>query len=32
MFSKKLKIKFKKLNENAVKPTFGSQYSAGADL
>ena len=25
-------IKFKKLNENAVTPTFGTQYSAGADL
>ena len=32
MFNKKLKIKFKKLNENAVKPTFGSEYAAGADL
>ncbi len=32
MFCKKLKIKFKKLNENAVMPTFGSKYSAGADL
>ena len=32
MFSKKLKIKFKKLNENAIKPTFGSEYAAGADL
>ena len=28
----KRKIKFKKLNENAVAPTFGSKYSAGADL
>jgi uncharacterized membrane protein YhiD involved in acid resistance len=25
-------IKFKKLNENAVTPTFGTEYSAGADL
>ena len=32
MFCKKLKIKFKKLNENAVMPTFGSKYAAGADL
>jgi dUTP pyrophosphatase len=32
MFTKKLKIAFKKLNENAVKPTFGTSYSAGADL
>ena len=32
MFCKKLKIKFKKLNENAIMPTFGSKYSAGADL
>lgn len=28
----KMKVKFKKLNENAVAPTFGSKYSAGADL
>lgn len=28
----KLKIKFKKLNENAQIPTFGTQFSAGADL
>ena len=28
----KRKIKFKKLKENAVTPTFGSKYSAGADL
>ena len=27
-----LKIKFKKLTENAVAPTYGSKYSAGADL
>lgn len=32
MFSKKLKIKFTKLNENATTPTFGTKYSAGADL
>ena len=32
MFFKKLKIKFTKLNENAVTPTFGTKYSAGADL
>ena len=32
MFCKKIKIKFKKLNENAVTPTFGSEYAAGADL
>ena len=25
-------VKFKKLNERAVMPTKGSQYSAGADL
>lgn len=28
----KLKIKFKKLNENACMPTFGTEFSAGADL
>ena len=28
----KLQIKFKKLNENASMPTFGTEYSAGADL
>ncbi|MBO5926811.1 MAG: dUTP diphosphatase [Clostridia bacterium] len=32
MFNKKIKVKFKKLNENAVMPTFGSEYAAGADL
>ena len=32
MFGKKLKIKFIKLNENAVTPTFGTKYAAGADL
>lgn len=28
----KLQIKFKKLNENAVMPTYGTEYAAGADL
>ena len=28
----RLQIKFKKLNENACMPTFGTEYSAGADL
>jgi dUTP pyrophosphatase len=28
----KLQIKFKKLNENASMPTFGTEFSAGADL
>ena len=28
----KTKVKFIKLNENAVVPTYGTQYSAGADL
>ncbi len=32
MFCKKLKIKFKKLTKDAIKPTFGTEYSAGADL
>ena len=32
MFGKKLKIKFIKLNENAVTPTFGTKSAAGADL
>jgi len=27
-----MKIKFKKLNENAVTPTYGTEFSAGADL
>ena len=27
-----MKIKIKKLNEKAVAPTYGSEYSAGADL
>ncbi len=27
-----MKINFKKLNENAVTPTYGSEFSAGADL
>ena len=28
----KLTVNFKKLNENAVTPTFGTEFSAGADL
>ena len=28
----KMKIRYKKLNENAVCPTYGSAYAAGADL
>lgn len=28
----KLTINFKKLNENAIMPTFGTEFSAGADL
>ncbi len=28
----KLQIKFKKLNQNACMPTFGTEFSAGADL
>ena len=28
----KITIEFKKLNENAVTPTFGTEFSAGADL
>ena len=27
-----MKVLFKKLNENAVMPTYGSPFSAGADL
>ena len=27
-----MKVKIKKLNENAKLPTYGSPYSAGADL
>lgn len=27
-----MKVNFKKLNENAIVPTYGSQFSAGADL
>ena len=27
-----VKVNFIKLNENAVKPTYGSQFAAGADL
>ncbi len=27
-----MKVNFKKLNENAVMPTYGSEFAAGADL
>ncbi len=27
-----IKVKIKKLNENATEPTYGSEFSAGADL
>lgn len=27
-----IKVNFKKLNENAIVPTYGSEFSAGADL
>ena len=27
-----MKVNFKKLNENALVPTYGTEYSAGADL
>ena len=27
-----IKVNFKRLNENAVAPTYGTEYSAGADL
>lgn len=27
-----MKLNFKKLNENAVMPTYGSEFAAGADL
>ena len=27
-----IKVNFKKLNENAVKPTYGTEFAAGADL
>lgn len=27
-----MKIRFKKLNENATTPTYGTEFSAGADL
>lgn len=27
-----MKVNFKKLNKNAVMPTYGSQFAAGADL
>ena len=29
---KKIVLKFKKLSENAVMPTYGTEFSAGADL
>ena len=32
MAMNKLLVEFKKLNENAVTPTFGTEFSAGADL
>ncbi len=32
MALKNLKIAFKKLNQSAITPTFGTQFSAGADL
>ena len=28
----KIKVEFKKLSDNAVMPTFGTEFSAGADL
>lgn len=28
----KTKVNFKKLNENAILPTFGTEYAAGADM
>ena len=28
----KVNVKFKKLKENAIVPTYGSEYAAGADL
>ncbi len=27
-----IKVNFKKLNENAIAPTYGTEFSAGADL
>ena len=27
-----IKVNFKKLNENAVAPTYGTEFAAGADL
>ncbi len=27
-----MKVRIKKLNENAIAPTYGTEYSAGADL
>ena len=29
---KKMKVNIKKLNENAIIPTYGSEFAAGADL
>ena len=29
---KKMKVNIKKLNNNAIVPTYGSEYAAGADL
>ena len=29
---KTMRVNFKKLNENAVMPTYGSEFAAGADL
>lgn len=30
--NKMIKVNFKKINENAIAPTFGTEFSAGADL
>jgi dUTP pyrophosphatase len=27
-----IKVNFKKLNDNAIKPTYGTEFAAGADL
>ncbi len=32
VFMQKIAVKVKKLNENAVIPTYGTEFSAGADL
>ena len=32
VFPDQMNVKIKKLNENAVIPTYGSPYAAGADL